>query len=187
LLGLTPKAPSPLGFYEKYWGRWAGDRIAVAGDFTGEYRRLRDSCPAWIDVTHHVEVAIAEPFMHLAQPGARERYIGAALRILRDSLPLIVHDFHPHLCASRLLRDLLELGEYDIRNVRDIEDCCTYAEEVGGVYVGYNCGDHVIEFDVDERIAAALETLFREDEHTIVPHRVTLAFQAFMKMAERGE
>jgi len=190
LLGATPKAPSPLGFYERYWGRWRNNRITAAGDFTGEYRRVYNTCPAWIDITHHVDVAIAELFMHMAQAdsASKNRYLAYALMVLKESLPRIVREFHPYLCASRLLNDLMELGEYDIRDPRDIDDCCTYTEELdGGIYIGYNCAEHVIEYDVDERVASALEVLFREDEHVAVPHRVALALQAFIMFAERGK
>jgi len=110
LIGVAPKVPSPLGFYERYWGRWAGDRIAAVGDRTGEFKNFIESCE-WVDLTLNANIATAELYMSLASASGGKRYRDLTIWILRR-LHKVTTSMPPEDYRLSIAKKTVELGSY---------------------------------------------------------------------------
>jgi len=198
LLGLTPHISfSPFGLYERYHGRWAGNRIIATGDYTRVDSRVYEMCN-WVDITDVVELALAEMFMSLATTAQGERqkkYRAVAIRLLRYTLEDVYVVMHPSAVVKKMAKTVMETGSLDLAVDEAIRDCdkeyryCKRIEEEFDVepqfYIGVDCrcsaGDEQLKW-LDE--SRAFEMLFREDGHLAVPSNVVYAFNAFMRMME---
>jgi len=110
LLGATPQVPSPLGFYERYWGRWARDRMLVVGDRTNEFNRIAETC-SWVDLTLNVNIATAEVFMHLALQSGEKKYRDLAVWVLRR-VHQVTTSATPEDYAVSIAKKVVETGSY---------------------------------------------------------------------------
>lgn len=198
LLGLTPQIPSILTFYEKYWGRWNGDRIAVTGDYTKADGMVYNMC-TWTDITEVVDLAIAELFLYLAlvaqDRDSKKKYAGVALWILRNSLERSLITSNPLTIVKLMADTVQETGSLRLaidEAFNESEKGLRYCKRIEQsfdtpltFYIGADCtrvvSDYQLEWLDESRV---FEMYFREDEHLAVPSDVVYAFNAFMRMVE---
>jgi len=203
LLGLTPYVESPLGFYEKVWGRWHGDRLVVTGDYTRADARVAETCK-WTNISSLVDLAIAELFMHMAKNTVsrkeRERYRGTAIWLLTTTLPRTVSTVEPSYFTKKLAEIVAETGSYSLALdvvISEIDDLRQYCEKViavypvpavykgAKIYVASNC----LRLSMwDEQLEMLDRTrVFETDllnDYTAVPSDVATAWNGFLRIEE---
>jgi len=198
LLGLTPKHIPGL-FYEKYWRRWNGDRIAVTGDYTKADGMIYDMCSTWTDITEVVDLALAELFIYLSftaqDKKSKKKYMGVALWTLRNRLKRTFTVASPSTIVKLMADVVQETGSLRLAKdeaLKESEEGFMYCRRIEEkfdaplrFYIGTDClrapSDYQLEW-LDE--SKVFETFFREDEHLAVPSDIAYAFNAFMRMME---
>jgi len=197
LLGLTPPIESILGFYERVWGRWNGDRLIATGDYTREEGRVNGMCLDWRPISNLVDLAVAEFYLHLARitddEEKRRAYRGIALYKLKMTLNSAFTVADPQRIRKEVAEITAETGSLslalDIAYGRMDENWkyCKHVEEYEKPHaynLGYGCWYPI----ADEQLEMLDETrVFETDllaDYTAVPSDIVTAWSGFWRMAE---